>query len=198
MELAALGPRPEKPLELYDYETCPFCRRVRLAISMLDLEVVVYPCPRGGQRFRPVASERGGRAQFPFLCDPNTGVEMYESADIVRYLIDQYGAGGLPGAPATEPLACGLSRSLPSREPAAPLELFSFESSGQCSMVRDVLCAYELPYLVRSAAPASARRQELRRRSGTDQVPYLIDPNTGTELGGAAAINEYLESHYAG
>jgi hypothetical protein len=29
---------------------------------------------------------------FPYLADPNTGTEMFESADIVRYLVDTYGA----------------------------------------------------------------------------------------------------------
>jgi glutathione S-transferase len=29
----------------------------------------------------------------PFLVDPNTNVEMFESADIVRYLEATYGAG---------------------------------------------------------------------------------------------------------
>jgi glutathione S-transferase len=29
-------------------------------------------------------------------------------------------------------------------------------------------------------------------------VPYLVDPNTGTEMGESAAIIEYLEQTYAG
>ena len=40
--------RPAKPLELYEYEACPFCRKVREALSMLDIDVIVYPCPRDG------------------------------------------------------------------------------------------------------------------------------------------------------
>ena len=28
---------------------------------------------------------------FPFLHDPNTGTEMYESADIIDYLYEHYG-----------------------------------------------------------------------------------------------------------
>ena len=35
--------------------------------------------------------ERGGKAQFPYLVDPNTGVEMYESLDIIDYLFETYG-----------------------------------------------------------------------------------------------------------
>ena len=31
------GPRPAKTLELYEFEGCPFCRKVREALTMLDL-----------------------------------------------------------------------------------------------------------------------------------------------------------------
>src|SRR5690625_5279281 len=78
--------QPEKPLALYDMEGCPYCRLVREALTELDLDVVIYPCPKGGNRFRPKVQELGGRQQFPFLVDPNTGVEMFESADIIAYL----------------------------------------------------------------------------------------------------------------
>lgn len=37
---------PELPLELYEFEACPFCRKVREAITMLDLNCYVYPCPK--------------------------------------------------------------------------------------------------------------------------------------------------------
>ena len=39
--------RPQKLLELYEFEGCPFCRKVREAISVLDLDVTIYPCPKG-------------------------------------------------------------------------------------------------------------------------------------------------------
>src|SRR5271165_6975329 len=78
--------QPEKLLELYEFEACPFCRRVREALSEFDLAALVRPCPKGGARFRPKAIELGGKALFPFLVDPNTGRALYESADIVTYL----------------------------------------------------------------------------------------------------------------
>ena len=40
--------------------------------------------------------ELGGKQQFPYLVDPNTGVAMYESADILKYLFDNYGDGEVP------------------------------------------------------------------------------------------------------
>ncbi|EYT44070.1 glutathione S-transferase, N-terminal domain protein, partial [Acinetobacter sp. 478810] len=32
-----------------------------------------------------------GKMQVPYLVDPNTGVKMFESAQIVKYLKKQYG-----------------------------------------------------------------------------------------------------------
>ena len=82
--------QPEKLLQLYEFEACPFCRRVREAMSEFDLDAMVYPCPRGGTRFRPKVVAMGGSARFPYLVDPNTDKELFESADIVRYLQDTY------------------------------------------------------------------------------------------------------------
>jgi len=40
-------------LKLYEFEACPFCRKVREAMSALDLDVLMFPCPKGGERYRP-------------------------------------------------------------------------------------------------------------------------------------------------
>ena len=61
MEVGALGSRPARPLELYDFEGCPYCRKVREALSMLDLDAIVYPCPKGATMHR-AAVERLTRA----------------------------------------------------------------------------------------------------------------------------------------
>src|SRR6476659_929350 len=47
------GARPEKRLVLWDFERCPHSRTVREALSRLDLDADVRPCPKGGTRFRP-------------------------------------------------------------------------------------------------------------------------------------------------
>src|SRR5262245_20892953 len=83
--------QPEKLLEVYEFEGCPFCRKVRIALTALDLDAMIYPCPKNGPRYRTFIKERGGKAQFPYLIDPNTGKEMYESDAIVRYLVSEYG-----------------------------------------------------------------------------------------------------------
>src|SRR5262245_53926511 len=91
MSVGPLGPRPDKPLSLYEFEACPYCRKVREMLSFLDLNAMIYPCPKGGPRFREEVRAKGGKAQFPYLVDPNTDTAMYESDGIIRYLADRYG-----------------------------------------------------------------------------------------------------------
>lgn len=209
MAVARLGARPEQPLELYEFEACPFCRKVREAMSMLDLDAAIYPCPKGGRRFRDVVRARGGKLQFPWLVDPNTGREMYESDDIVRYLFETYGDGAVPWSLALGPATlAGVAfasalrpgaggRARPSCRPAMPLELWSFEASPYCRLVREVLSSLELPYLLHNVAKGSPRREGFVRRSGKMQVPWLHDPNAGVSLFESADIIAYLERSYA-
>ncbi len=204
-----LGPRPQKRLEIYEFEACPFCRKVREALSILDLEAQILPCPKGGKRFREALIKRGGKAQFPYLVDPNTGVEMYESDDIVRYLFAQYGDGKVSRLLRMGPLndisavLSGLSRGragsrfTPSREPDQPLELASFEASPYCRPVRETLCSLEIPYLLRNVAKGSPSRDAFEKRSGRMMVPWLSDPNTGTEMFESEDIVKYLQARYA-
>ena len=209
MAVGALGPRPEARLRLYEFEGCPFCRKVREALSVLDLDADVYPCPKGGPRFREEVKERGGKYQFPYLVDPNTGEEMYESDDIVHYLFSQYGDGGAPWAlslgPVTDLTAALASAARPfggityqsARSPERPLELFSFEASPFCRIVRETLCTLEIPYVLHNVAKGSPKRDAFVERSGRMMVPYLIDPNTDTALFESADIISHLESTYA-
>jgi len=85
--------RPEKQLTLYLKESCPFSRKVREAMSELDLDATIKPCPIEGTRFRPELKKLGGQEQVPLLIDPNTDVKMYESENIAKYLFDKYGPG---------------------------------------------------------------------------------------------------------
>jgi len=209
VSVGALGARPEKPVELYEFESCPYCRKVREALSILDLEAVVYPCPKGGPHYREHVKQAGGKAQFPYLVDPNTGKALYESNEIVRYLFAQYGDGRVPAVLAAGPLT-DLSSSLasafrlglgtryrPARTPEAPLELWSFEASPFCRIAREALCSLELPYRLHNVAKGSPRRDAFVERSGKMMVPYLVDPNTGTERFESAEIVAYLEQTYA-
>lgn len=203
-----LGPRPEQRLELYEFEGCPFCRKVREVLSVLDLEAVIYPCPKGGERFRPKAIELGGKAQFPFLVDPNTGTKLYESDDIARYLAKTYGNGSRPLMASLGPLTM-LSSALASlvrrghgsqvkksKLPEKKLELWSFEASPYCRLVRERLCELELPYVLHNVAKRSPSREAFIAKSGQMQVPFLIDPNTGAQLFESEAIVDYLDATY--
>ncbi|MEH6582535.1 MAG: glutathione S-transferase N-terminal domain-containing protein [Halioglobus sp.] len=154
--------KPAKLLQLYDIENCPYCRLVREALTELDLDAEIYPCPKSGERYRPEAVERGGKAQFPYLVDPNTGIEMYESLDIVAYLYETYAQRPLPLKWRVGKLqtfgsmlasAPRLSRGMEAKTGLLPeymLELYSFESSPYARPVRELLCEKEIPYILRS------------------------------------------------
>ena len=75
--------QPEQPLALYDMENCPYCRLVREALTELDLDAMIYPCPKGGTRFRPVMKALGGKHQFPFLVDPN--INNIDASRIIKH-----------------------------------------------------------------------------------------------------------------
>ena len=154
--------QPARLLRLYDIEDCPFCRLAREVLTELDLDAIILPCPKGGTRFRPELLERGGKAQFPYLVDENTGVEMYESMAIVDYLFQTYGGGQVPLRWKLGPLQ-KLSSSLASAArlragmfskasvlPEDMLELYSFEGSPFARPVRELLCDLEIPYILRS------------------------------------------------
>ena len=208
MAVGAPGTRPERPLELYEFEGCPFCRKVREALSILDLDAVVYPCPKNGPRFRPEVVRRGGKALFPYLVDPNRDVAMYESDDIVRYLFDTYGDGAVPrvlGLPIVTDVSSGLAsaarltngvRYRSARPPTAPLELWSFEASPFCRIAREALCELELPYLLHNVGKDGEGRADFVARSGKMMVPYLVDPNTGRAMFESAEIRRYLNETY--
>ncbi|MBW2423828.1 MAG: glutathione S-transferase N-terminal domain-containing protein, partial [Deltaproteobacteria bacterium] len=127
----------------------------------------------------------------------------------VDYLFARYGAGPPPPALRRGLLATagvmlsGVGRGSagsfvrPSRAPAKPLELYSFEASPFCRLVRERLCELELPYWLHNVAKGSPRRQAFVARSGRMQVPYLVDPNEGVEMFESAEIIAYLTQTYA-
>ncbi len=169
-------PNPKQPvraLQLYDREGCPFCRRVREVLTLLNLDYEVYPCPKGGSRFRPIAEqiiqEIGGTVQFPLFIDENTGVRLLGSQTIIDYLFKTYGKTGktpakwknLPNKPILGTLvsAARLMRGLkadPSNAkkalPAQLLQLWSFEGSPYTRLVRERLCELELPFELHNVA----------------------------------------------
>jgi glutathione S-transferase len=209
-KIGRLGPRPVEPLLLFEFESCPFCRKVREALSILDLDAIVHPCPKGGERFRDEVLRRGGQLRFPYLVDPNPAAgekAMYESSAIVDYLFATYGRGKPPVALRAQRIALVTSAaasavrtrgrsSRPSREPAQPLELWAYEASAESRPVREVLCELELRYVLHTAAHGSTKRGELRRKWGEAAIPFLHDPNAGVSTYGASQVVEHLERTY--
>jgi glutathione S-transferase len=200
--------QPEKLLELYEFEACPFCRKLREALTAFDLDAKIFPCPKGGP-FRDIVRERGGKEQFPYLVDPNTGTAMYESMGIIDYLAKTYGDGTKPLLLSLGPLTtlgAGLAgamragrggRSRPSKPPPLPLELWSYDASPYSRLARETLCELSLPYVLHNVGKGSSKRAAFVERSGKMRVPYLVDPNTDTAMFESGDIVAYLDRTYA-
>ena len=73
-------------MELFIYETCPFCLKVMDAMKSIgyregeDIQLVDAHQEENKERLLKL----GGKAQVPFLVDGDT--MMYESDDIIDYL----------------------------------------------------------------------------------------------------------------
>jgi glutathione S-transferase len=164
---------PARRLELYDNESDPECRLVREALTELDLDVLIYPCPLHGQRFRPRALEISGQPGLPVLVEPDTGHWISGSSKILEYLFSNYAQCQIPlhlRPGLLQKLSSRLSTTVrhnhgrsarPSATPGRPLTLFSFESSPFSRLVREVLCELELPY-------------ELKNLGKTRRTDYLL------------------------
>jgi glutathione S-transferase len=213
------APRPAKPLILYQYAGSPYCQRVRECINLLDLTVEYRPCPGARQgAFADELLRRTGRQTVPYLVDPNTGTEMFESSDQIEYLLNTYG----PPADTFDRKALwpitfqafsiwsstmvALLRDMPGarkqnnargdNEQRQPLELWGYECSPFVRPVREKLDSLCLPHLMVSCSRGSANRNKLLERTGRFQVPFLYDPNTGVEMFESPEMVDYLEAVY--
>lgn len=103
---------PQQALILYSFESSPYSRPVREWLCELELPYLLHntgkarlsdlgppavrdrllKADKGTSRNRKALLERTGRVQVPYLIDPNTGVEMFESAAILAYLRKTYAA----------------------------------------------------------------------------------------------------------
>lgn len=210
----SIGPRPRETLILYELEWCPFSRLVREALSELDLDALIKPCPPG-EREHHAELEQLGRRKFPFLVDRSAGVQSGESAQIIEHLYASYGDGSpvplrfrgdlarwtsqlatrLRGGKLDYAAAAAYER--PARRPELTLELWNYEGSPYCRMVREQLGKLGLAHVSRNLARNSPRRETFRSRYGLLQFPRLYDPNTKIGLFETEAILSYLKAHYA-
>jgi len=197
------------PIVLYEFEACPFCRKVRESVSILSLEVEFRPCPQGSRFRKEIKEEFGNKATFPFMRDPNTGVEMFESDDIIKYLFNTYGKDGtVPSSlegNIVNTLTAGLglllrsgrgSKIRSSDPPEQPLTLWSGEGSPYAKLVKEELCELQIAHVQIGCPRGSVQRQRMFEKTGRFQIPYLEDPNTGASLYESSAIIEYLDKMY--
>ena len=213
------GSVPKEPITLYEFEACPFCRRVREALSQLDLTVEVRPCPKDAVKHRTEVEAMGGKLTFPFLVDPNTEAGeggLYESEDICRYLYATYGNGAefpegiisttvLTGwMPTLLRAGRGMTRYANATTHAGaadlkPLTLYNYEGNQFARLAREALCELELPYTLFNCGKGSPKRATLTEVAGEGaSVPYLVDPNTGQNVSESEEIVAYLFKTYGG
>ena len=176
--------QPAKLLEFYDIEGCPYCRPVREALTQLDLDVLIYPCPKGSNHYWDRLTALGGKSQVPFLYDPNTSRYLYDARQIIDYLFQTY----MPEKTLRAPQNLGLRQSQlatalrlkaglkahqnssAAKAVVQPLELFSFEASPFSRLVREKLSELSLAYVLRNSG-----KQQL-----ADQGLPWLRPNLGT------------------
>lgn len=220
--------QPHENIILFDQEACPNCRFVREALTELNLNAMIAPCPLGGNSIKKLKAESGSD-ELPRLFDPNTEENIVGRDNIVRYLYKEY-RGSVPPPQLQNTLFNNIASTLastirlnsgktylPSKAAKHPLTLYSFESSPYSRIVRERLCELELPYLLinlgkqqwSDMGPAKLRfsikpyqpientkRDVFFKKHGNVQVPFLVDPNTGTELFESLEIVKYLDETY--
>lgn len=77
--------------KLYQYDSCPYCYRVRQTIEKLGLtegKDYILVEARNGTPGRDEVIRLGGISQVPFLVDGE--MRMYESLDIISYLQNKF------------------------------------------------------------------------------------------------------------
>lgn len=149
---------PEEGLILFDRESCADCRLVRQALTELNLDALIYPCPEQGDRHLQSLREVSGAEQIPFLFDQNTAEKVLGSEAILSYLFEQYANKSVPEKfqagrfDHIKDVMCNVLRSgagktaVASNTAQQALILYSFESSPFSRPVREKLCELQLPY----------------------------------------------------
>jgi glutathione S-transferase len=202
------GPRPTDQVVLYERESCPYSRLVRETLSELDVDALIKPCPPGESVHSRELRDVSGKGEVPFLIDRSTRVSLGESSSIVRYLTDKYGSHSAPirlrGGPVTL-LASRLASSIrggkipykaPKRRPELPLELWNYEASPYCRLVRERLGQLGIAHVSHNLARHSTKREAFKKRFGREQFPYLFDPNTHVGMFESESILRYLTDTY--
>lgn len=208
---ASLGrySRPTAPLVLFHRTDSAGCKKVREALSILDLDVLVYPIPDGGPRWTSVQGFEEGM-EGPVLVDPSSGMTLNNADEIVEYLFTMYGnPNKIPWILQSNAISTFLLHSAlkmragkgsiykgNNKVPEKPLVFWAYEASPFCAVVQEVLCELAIPHVIINVARGSAKRSILYQEVGHFQAPFLEDPNHGICMFESAAIIEHLLSKY--
>jgi len=76
-------------LTLYYTPSCPYCQRVLGEVENMGLKMNLRDISTDEVAMSELI-EKGGKRQVPYLEDPERGISMYESGDIVAYLAEHY------------------------------------------------------------------------------------------------------------
>lgn len=238
--------QPEKSLILYEYEACPYSRRVREVMTLLNLDFESRPSPHKGHVYRDELEKLAGKAQVPFLIDENfaddeDSHQILDSQAIIDHLFAHYSKKGFTPdkyqrknkkdnaslvnkAASVASMMRGVKADHPKMneargKPEQLLHLYGFEASPFCRLVREKLSELEVGYVNHSVAreqiqdigafghrlsigeyqPVKGGKREGLMKdelSAKLQFPYLIDPNTNTEMYESKDIVAYLEENY--
>ena len=180
-------PRPTGRLILYEFDSSPYCRKVRDACAMLDLAIDCRPCPGAlpGGKFSDELYARTGRRTVPFLIDEGLGVELFESDDIINHLFHNYG----PPSQTPLPPRTGLNVGQPGARPKSTVSRILDEASlvGKIQLVMEST-ADKLRKLAGGANPAS---QPLYVQS----VPWQVRGPFAVASTGMAAVVRLLPAY---
>lgn len=169
--------QPEQALVLYEFEACPYARRVREVMTHLNLDYECRPSPRKGHVYRDELKERTGKTQIPFLIDENlsdTSGHILDSQAIIDHLFMHYSKKGVTpdkyqrqdkrnnaslanlGASVASMMRGGTAKhpkkNAARGKPKQPLHLYGFEASPFCRLVREKLSEFEVGYINHNVA----------------------------------------------
>lgn len=171
--------QPEQALVLYEHEACPYSRRVREVMTLLNLDFESRPSPHKGHVYRDELKELAGKAQVPFLLDENfaegyEGNKILDSQAIIDHLFANYSKKGFTPdkyqrqskkdqaslankAASVASMMRGVKADHPKMnqargKPEQPLHLYGFEASPFCRLVREKLSELEVGYINHNVA----------------------------------------------
>ena len=154
--------QPSQTLMLFDQENDAECRQVREALTQLNLDILVVPCPKGGKNLEALKAKsgKGNEIQPPVFVDNNQSKAMQGAKSILKHLNQHYGSvktsTSLLGK-VTNQVSSTLASTVrfnsgtqaqPANQPELPLILYSFESSPFARLVREKLCEMEITYIL--------------------------------------------------